>query len=93
MGQFFLFLLGAHAQQPHEQKKGHHGGHEIGKGNLPAAAVMTGSPSLPLLFKDGYFLAFHFLISASTSANDGHSPAGIDRLADSMANGTIKSEA
>src|SRR5690606_513981 len=34
------FLIGG-VDQPHDEEEAHHGGHEIGKGDLPGAAVMA----------------------------------------------------
>ena len=41
VGQALALVLRGRAEQPQQQEEGHHGGHEIGIGDFPGAAVMA----------------------------------------------------
>ena len=48
-----LLRLRGGVQQPHQQEERHHGGDEIGVGDLPGAAVMAAVPAFFLNDDDG----------------------------------------
>ena len=52
------FTFGGGAQQPHQQKEGHHGRHEVGVGNLPRTTMHGMAALLDALDDDG--LEFFF---------------------------------
>ena len=59
LGNPLEIAVGRRAEQPHEEKEGHHRRHEVGVGNLPRAAVMAAGDLLDALDDDGAYVFAH----------------------------------
>jgi len=56
VGNAFALDFVGNPEQPQEQEEGHHGGHEVGIGHLPGAAVVAPAALDHLLDDNGLFL-------------------------------------
>ena len=52
VGETHLLLFRRRVEQPQQQKEGHHGGHEVGVGPFPGAAMVCVATLLDLLYDD-----------------------------------------
>ena len=90
-GQNGPFVLRGHVQEPHQQKKGHHGGNKVGVSHFPASAMVLAMDLFYSFYDDFLGAVFHFyfflefFITVSSSRNEGLSSPGTTLLANSMA--------